>query len=141
INSVMSAHMALMRRYLDGVAPDTLTTGTSPTGSAFRAAAVDLSVVGKAVTASRGHSDAVETRKKFSGIDTQKAQLSAQQREFISQLAARLSARCPRSKQMAEAGKTYLSGWKYSLQFKQDLKELRFPIVCETASGSRFTDI
>ena len=130
INTVMSAHMALMRRYLDGVATGRQTTNPV---SATNARAPEAS--------RQTPEDAIETRKKFSGIDTQKAQLSAQQRELVDSLAARLSSRCRLSKQAAEAGKAHLSDWKYSLQFKQDLKELRFPIVCETASGSRFVDV
>ncbi|MEX2334097.1 MAG: amino acid adenylation domain-containing protein, partial [Pseudohongiella sp.] len=126
VNTVMSAHMALMRRYLDGAAGKQT---TKPLAQSLPAAVPQNS------------GDAATTRQKFSGIDTQKEKLDARQRSFIEQLSARLSARCPRSKQMAEEGKTYLADWKYSLQFKQDLKELRFPIVCQTASGSRFVDI
>lgn len=135
INTVMSAHMALMRRYLDGVAAGNQLYSASPVAPVSPAASTPRTA------APQNHIDAVETRKKFSGIDTQKEQLDAQQRDFILQLATRLSARCRLSKQMAEEGKTHLSDWKYSLQFKQDLKELRFPIVCETASGSRFVDV
>lgn len=130
LNTVMSAHMALMRRYLDGVAAGRHTHNPLPATNVRQPAA-----------ARQNPGDAAETRKKFSGIDTQKAPLSAQQRELVDSLAARLSSRCRRSKQMAEAGKAHLSDWKYSLQFKQDLKELRFPIVCESASGSRFIDV
>ncbi|MEK7258782.1 MAG: amino acid adenylation domain-containing protein [Pseudomonadota bacterium] len=130
INSVMSAHMALMRRYLDGVAAGQHTQG-------FTRAAAPTNLA----AAAHDHNDAVETRKKFSGIVTQKEELSDQQRDFVARLVTRVSARCRLSKQMAEEGRAYLSDWKYSLQFKQDLKELRFPIVCETASGSRFTDV
>ncbi|MGB4246567.1 MAG: aminotransferase class III-fold pyridoxal phosphate-dependent enzyme, partial [Pseudohongiellaceae bacterium] len=137
INTVMSAHMALMRRYLDGVAAGKYTKDS------IRSSAPVRPVVPQSFQQDRpqDHSDAVETRKKFSGIVTQKEVLSEQQREFIAQLSTRLSARCQRSKQMAEEGKAFLSDWKYSLQFKQDLKELRFPVVCETASGSRFIDV
>lgn len=130
LNTVMSAHMALMQRYLDGVAIGRHTNLPVSTTKAGLPAATPQTP-----------GDAVETRKKFSGIDTQKAQLSAQQRSLVDSLAARLSSRCRLSKQMAETGKAHLSDWKYSLQFKQDLKELRFPIVCETASGSRFVDV
>ncbi len=137
INTVMSAHMALMRRYLDGVASSSgLSLGNIKPNAPHAAVAI-----AQAQPLAQQHSDAVETRKKFSGIDTQKEQLSAPQQDFIAQLTERLSARCQKSKQMAEEGKVWLADWKYSLQFKQDLKELRFPIVCATASGSRFTDV
>lgn len=135
INTVMSAHMALMRRYLDGAAAGP--SGVSASSSAPQRATAQPQAEPKP----QDHSDALETRKKFSGIDTQKETLSAPQGEFIAQLIARLSQRSALSKQMAEEGKTWLADWKYSLQFKQDLKELRFPIVCDTASGSRFTDV
>jgi amino acid adenylation domain-containing protein/non-ribosomal peptide synthase protein (TIGR01720 family) len=131
LHAVMSAHMALMRRYLDGVA------GTS--APFVPSAARPPAPVARAQA--REQSDAIETRKKFSGIVTQKEDLSAAQREFIRSLAERLSARCARSKQLAEDSRTCLADWKYSLQFKQDLKELRFPIVCDTASGAHFTDV
>ncbi|HDZ08111.1 non-ribosomal peptide synthetase [Pseudohongiella sp.] len=133
INTVMSAHMALMRRYLDGAAAGRYAADQAPP--------VVRGVPAAVTRQAAASGDAIETRKKFSGIDTQKEELSTQQRNFIEKLSARLSARCRRSKQMAEEGREYLSDWKYSLQFKQDLKELRFPIVCETASGSRFMDV
>ncbi|MDO8910155.1 MAG: amino acid adenylation domain-containing protein [Pseudohongiella sp.] len=138
VNTVMSAHMALMRRYLDGVAAGRHTTVPASPGLNIAPAAISRPAPAPQTA---NHNDAVETRKKFSGIVTQKEELSTQQRDFIGQLTARLSARCRLSKQMAEEGREYLSDWKYSLQFKQDLKELRFPVVCETASGSRFTDV
>ncbi len=139
INTVMSAHMALMRRYLNGVAAGATNV---PEGGAPNA-------MGKSVAAAQSpasqsgqeHSDALDTRKKFSGIETQKASLTEQQQTFVTELVTRLSQRCQLSKQMADEGKTWLADWKYSLQFKQDLKELRFPVVCATASGSRFTDV
>lgn len=146
INTVMSAHMALMRRYLDSVAAGR--HNTSPVGQLAQSppplVRQPTSTVQNQTPQNQtpqNHSDAVETRKKFSGISTEKEHFNETQRNFIEQLIARLSARCPLSKQMAEEGKQYLSDWKYSLQFKQDLKELRFPIVCETASGSRFIDV
>lgn len=135
INTVMSAHMALMRRYLDGVAAEKNVVNRARPVTAVAPVATGQQRVPV------NHSDAVETRKKFSGIVTQKEELSAQQHEFVAQLSTRLSARCRLSKQMAEEGREHLSDWKYSLQFKQDLKELRFPVVCQTASGSRFIDV
>lgn len=131
LNTVMSAHMALMRRYLDSVALESKRAKASPQPAAMP----------QAQAHKHEHSDAIETRKKFSGIVTEKEQLSVPQGDFIAQLTKRLSQRCQLSKQMAEEGRAWLADWKYSLQFKQDLKELRFPIVCETASGSRFTDV
>ncbi|MBU2098957.1 MAG: aminotransferase class III-fold pyridoxal phosphate-dependent enzyme [Gammaproteobacteria bacterium] len=141
INTVMSAHMALMRRYLDGVAAAGKQTAQPQTQPVVhkQAAVQTAPVLQKPPSAL--HHDAVETRKKFSGISTQKEPLDDQQRAFIEQLASRLSVRCRLSKHMAEEGRQYLSDWKYSLQFRQDLKELRFPVVCDTASGSRFIDV
>lgn len=142
INAVMAAHMALMRRYLDGVGTRSLNAGVAQASSqvASSQVAAPHAVPAPQVAAADPHA-AMEARKKFSGIDTRREQLSTQQRHFIEQLALRLSARCRLSKQMAEEGKTFLADWKYSLQFKQDLKELRFPIVCSTALGARFIDV
>ena len=139
-NTVMSAHMALMRRYLSnlGDAQDQNTEVLSRVESKKPEEVVEH----KKKFQNKIESDSsLEMRTKFSGIELNSQSLSATQKDFIQQLSSRLSERCHTSKSMAEAGKEYLADWKYSLQFKKDLKELRFPIVCHTASGSHFTDV
>jgi amino acid adenylation domain-containing protein/non-ribosomal peptide synthase protein (TIGR01720 family) len=136
LHAVMSAHLSLMQRYLSGIADGGIVASSAPAPAPVQQRAPQA-----AAPRVQDHSDAVETRKKFSGIVTTKESLIDQQRAFIADLAQRLSTRCRRSKQLAEEGKTHLADWKYSLQFKQDLKELRFPIVCATASGARFIDV
>ncbi|HEY0964060.1 MAG TPA: amino acid adenylation domain-containing protein [Pseudomonadales bacterium] len=136
VASVMTAHLALMRRYLDRVGAGNVAPPSEPASSHAEAAPA-----WSTTRAVQLQDDAIETRKKFSGIVTRNEALSDEQRTFIDALVARLSARCRLSKQMAEEGRSWLADWKYSLQFKQDLKELRFPIVCARAAGARFTDV
>lgn len=144
IHDVMSAHLKLMKTYLSGVSTPT-TNSVEVRESSDRSALEKQNTPDATRRPMRdndaAHQDAMEIRAKFSGIELTPETLSEQQRNFVRELSARLSDRCPSSKAQAESGREYLADWKYSLQFKTDLKEMRFPIVCDTANGAHFTDI
>lgn len=144
VNTVMSAHMQLMRTYLSGMAGTAsgdASLGETLAGESRPAPQAEARLPSGKIDPDAAHRDAMEVRAKFSGIELSRETLSSQQRQFIDELAARFAARFPSSKAQAQAGREHLADWKYSLQFKSDLKELRFPIVCERAEGARFSDI
>lgn len=126
VDEVMLAHLALMRRYLasDGATP-------APGGS--RPVQPDDD--------EQTRLDAAEMRRRFSGVELEPYELTAQQQEFINALATRVSATCAGSKQRADEWRGHLADWKYLLQLKRPLKELRFPLVCERAAGAHVWDV
>ena len=136
IHDVMSAHLKLMKLYLGGASAP-----VSSDHSVNRNQVATEALSSPERNSEVAHQDAMEIRAKFSGIELTPENLSDQQRNFIRELSSRLSARCPTSKAQAESGREFLADWKYSLQFKTDLKEMRFPIVCDTAKGAHFIDI
>ena len=137
LDQVMLAHLRLMEQYLSsltgGGAPIATPADSPPTAPEILAP--DNEVLAEP------DPDIASMRQRFSGVELERSDLTEQQQAFISELAGTMATRCARSKALAEGGRRHHADWKYSLQFKADLKALRFPIAVERAEGARFWDV
>lgn len=137
LDQVMLAHLRLMEQYLSSLTgvgdPVVTTAASSPTTPIIPDPLNEV--------LAEPNPDMVSMRQRFSGVELERSHLTERQQTFISELAETMATRCAQSKALAEGGRRHHADWKYSLQFKADLKALRFPIAVERAEGPRFWDV
>jgi amino acid adenylation domain-containing protein/non-ribosomal peptide synthase protein (TIGR01720 family) len=129
IDRVMQEHLNLMQRYMaikqGGSAPEFSANTTESPAKIHSPVKVDSTM----------HAN-------FAGVDLNlEPGLSPDQKSFINGLIDRLTKKTAGSKAHTENSRGVLADWKHSLQFKRTLKELKYPIVSDAASGCRIRDI
>ncbi len=67
--------------------------------------------------------------------------LDSRQQEFVENFIKRYNERTGKSKEYAQRGRSKLSDWINSLNFRLTLKDLLYPVVSARSDGSKFWDI
>lgn len=128
LDAVMREHLKLMRDYLTAKTghPGQMGNGSTPCPREYIGPAKVDSVM----------------RANFSGVDIHpESNLTTDQQTYLDRLIERLNRKTSRSKQFTQRYRQDLADWKHNLQFKQTLKELKYPIVCDRSEGCRIWDL
>ena len=110
-------------------------------------AAATVAVSAPAVVPSLAGSGAVELTTRFSRFSSPASAsppgdvLTAPQVRFLDDLVTRHVARTARSKAMTQADRAVLADPRTASGFRQEWKELVYPIVCDRAAGARLWDV
>lgn len=128
MDDIMRRHLALMEAYL----------GISK-GDSFPPTQTSIAGVSTIKNSAK-----VDTRMRanFSGVQIDpEPGLTEKQKHYIEDLTRRIVSKTSKSKSYTQKNRQNLADWKHSLQFKQSLKQLKYPIVSDRAKGSRIYDI